>query len=131
MLDSAVRHAAVLLIGTDERTLRIIAWLLLEAGYDLAKVSTPDEAVGQTRTLNPAIIVLDGPAAAQRDGDAASLRQTFPHARLVGLHTHDDPNAHINAEGHLHKPFHADDLLDLVHSLLTVEVGSTSAHLHE
>lgn len=130
MTDSAVRHAAILLIGLDERTLRVMTWLLLEGGYDLAKASSAEEASQKMHIINPAVIVLDVPVARQRDGDVASLRSAFPNARIIGIHAHDDANAHIDAEGHLHKPFHAEELLGLVSSLLSASVGSKSSHAH-
>ena len=129
MTDSAVRHAAILLIGTDERTLRIMTWMLLEAGYDLAKAETPADAIARADELTPAVIVLDGPLPIPQ-ADVQDLRRAFPGARFIDLHLHERGSAHTDAEGHLHGPFHADDLLDLVKSLLTVSVGSKSAHTH-
>lgn len=135
MIDSAVRHAAILLIGTDERTLRIMTWLLLEAGFELAKSPNATEAVERAPLLTPAIIVIDAPPEETKDEavrHAASLRAAFPLARLVCLHTHEPgvEHSHVAAEGHLHRPFHADDLLELIRSLLTVSVGSKSSHAH-
>ncbi len=135
MTDSAVRHAAILLIGTDERTLRIMTWLLLEAGFELAKTATAAEAVERAPLLTPAVIVIDGAPGETREEarrTAASLRAAFPMARRVCLHTHDGAaeHWHAEAEGHLHRPFHADDLLELIRSLLTVSVGSKSSHDH-
>ena len=123
--------SSVLLISEDERMQRMASWILLEEGYYVAVSARAAEAVEQQLPQTPDVVLIDARDRVMRE-DAAALRAAFSHARLAALHFHGSPVIeHIDAECHLHTPFHADELLECVASALGAPVGAKSAHLHD
>jgi DNA-binding NtrC family response regulator len=124
-------HATVMLIGADEQLLRMITWILLEEGYFLWKCASVDEAIEHRRDLRPQVVLLDGIMGETKRSAALRVREAYPDSRVIELHAHGPSREdHCLAEGHLHKPFHADDLLENIEAVLAEPVGATSAHKH-
>jgi CheY-like chemotaxis protein len=127
---SARSKFSVLLISDDERMQRMASWIILEEGYYLAVCSDAGEAVKRAPTLAPDVILLDSRERIMTD-EARALRSAFDHARLAALHFHGAaPTEHVDAECHLHTPFHADDLLKCLEDALSASVGAASSHAH-
>jgi DNA-binding response OmpR family regulator len=127
------RHspASVMLIGDDEQLLRMMTWILLEAGYYVWKCANVEEALRHSKDLRPDVILVDGPADMPKGAAVEELRAAYTDARFIGIHVHGDPpHRHMQAEGHLHKPFHADDLLAEIEQVRGQAVGASSAHKH-
>ena len=127
------RHspASVMLIGDDDQLLRMMTWILLEAGHYVWKCASIEEALRHSKELRPDVLLLDGPADMPKNAAIDKLRSAYPQARFIGIHVHGDPpHRHLRAEGHLHKPFHADDLLAEVAQVRRQPIGAASSHRH-
>jgi DNA-binding NtrC family response regulator len=121
---------SVLLISDDDRMQRMASWILLEEGYYVAVCSTATDAVKHDPPLTPDVILIDARDRIMKD-ETHALRSAFPRARIAALHFHGAPAAeHVDAECHLHTPFHADELIECVENALGSAVGSTSVHVH-
>ena len=120
----------VLLISDDDRMQRMASWILLEENCQIAAHSSAADAVGQGPPLAPDVILLDARDRIMRQ-DTDELRAAFPQARVAALHFHGAPAVeHVDAECHLHTPFHADELVQCVTEALGAPVGAKSSHLH-
>jgi hypothetical protein len=109
---------------------RMASWILLEEGYYVAVFTSATDAVKQDPPLTPDVILIDA-----RDqileNETRDLRNTYPTARVAAMHYHGQPaSRHVDAECHLHTPFHADDLLQCVADALGAAVGMASTHAH-
>jgi CheY-like chemotaxis protein len=121
---------SVLLISDDQRMQRMASWILLEEGYYVAVCDSAPAAIEQRTQLLPDVILLDARDKLMSD-DTRALRSAFPSARIAALHFHGEPAlSHVDAECHLHTPFHADDLLSCVADALSAKVGAASTHSH-
>ena len=121
---------SIMLIGDDERMLRVMSWILLEAGYYLWKCHDIDEAMRYAAEMDPAVIIIDVPRDAG-PGGLVPLRKTYLQARVIAIHDHAPRERwHVAAESHLHRPFDAEDLLAAVDAVLKQEVGTPSSHDH-
>ena len=121
---------SVLLISDDDRMQRMASWILLEEGYYVAVCASAPEAAGHDPPLAPDVILLDARDRIMAD-ETGELRAAFPAARLAALHFHGASAAeHVDAECHLHTPFHADELIDCVANALGTAVGAKSVHVH-
>jgi FixJ family two-component response regulator len=122
---------SVILISDDEQLARMASWLLAEEGYSVTHCRSVSESLRNARLIESPVVVFDGPMGRTKRDAARRLREAFRDARIVGLHVHSEGiEAHIDAEGHLHKPFHADDLLDVVADVLARPPGTASQHAH-
>jgi CheY-like chemotaxis protein len=123
-------QSTVLLISDDERMQRMASWILLEEGYYVAACSTASDALKQDPAGAPDVILIDARDRLMED-ETRELRGAFPRARLAALHYHGTPvSAHVDAECHLHTPFHADELVQCVADALGAVVGARSTHAH-
>jgi DNA-binding NarL/FixJ family response regulator len=110
----------IVLIGRDEPLLRMMRWILLEEQLDVAACRDAREAIERAGMVRPDVIIFDGESNAEKRRGAELLHALLPSARIVSVHQHAPGAAepHIRADGHLHKPFHADDLIAAVNDLL-------------
>jgi CheY-like chemotaxis protein len=121
---------SVLLVSDDERMQRMASWILLEEGYYVAVFATVADALKHDPPLSPDVILLDARDHAMIE-ETRDLRSAFTDARLAALHFHGAAaSAHVDAECHLHTPFHADELLECVANALGASVGAASIHSH-
>jgi CheY-like chemotaxis protein len=123
--------SSVLLISDDDRMQRMASWILLEDGYYVAVCASVTEAIKQDPPFAPDVILLDA-----RDqlmsNETSDLRAAFSGARITAMHYHGAPVVmHVDAECHLHTPFHADELLQCIRDALGTPVGAVSAHQHD
>ena len=126
-----VSRRPVILISDDEQLARTVRWLLTEDGYTVTHCPSAEDALRSARLIEAPVIVFDGPMGADKRQATDLLRAAFDDARIIGLHVHGDGiEAHINAEGHLHKPFHADDLLGCIADVVAQPARSASKHVH-
>ena len=123
--------SSVLLISDDERMQRMASWILLEEGYYVSVCATVADALKHEPALAPDVILIDARDRLLQD-ETRELRGVFAAARLAALHYHGQPaSAHVDAECHLHTPFHADELLQCVSDALRSTVGAVSVHAHD
>jgi DNA-binding response OmpR family regulator len=117
-------------VSDDERMQRMASWILLEEGYYVAVCAGVSDAVKHDPPLSPDVILLDARDRTMTE-EVYDLRAAFSDARIAALHFHGATRAeHVDAECHLHTPFHADELLECVASALGTTVGATSVHAH-
>jgi DNA-binding NtrC family response regulator len=112
--------ATILLIEDDPHSTRLISWTLIEQGYSVTTVPTPEEALATIDRVNPRVVIFNTAAPEeQRIRDAEELHGRLPVARILDVHDH--AVAHcatdVPADAFLHKPFDADDLLGAVDRL--------------
>jgi DNA-binding response OmpR family regulator len=106
----------VLLIEPDEQLVRLVAWILRDAGYDVSTVYRLEEALALPAHEPPKVILYDGTPPHVKAEGVAALRRCFEGVRVIDMHEHEGGRHahHGEADAHLHKPFHADDLLQVI-----------------
>jgi DNA-binding response OmpR family regulator len=111
--------ARILLVTSDEALARMTLWILAEQRHDATSVSDTAKALDTFRVFPPDLVLLNG-SGAKKTRDAALMYAALPGLQIIGLHEHSHAGIerHIRAEGHLHKPFHAEDLISLVNELV-------------
>lgn len=110
----------VLLVEGDEPLVRLAAWFLIEAGYDVDQVAHPDHAVDYVRAAPPHVVVLNTPAAdADRADCIGRLRELAPAAGYIDISPRAWPDvpAETGADRYLRLPFHADTFVETVADL--------------
>ena len=106
------------------------SWLLTEDAQDVTHCTTVEHALHSARLIEAPVIIFDGPMGPPKRRATGLLRAAFDDVRIIGLHAHDGAGeAHIDAEGHLHKPFHADDLLACIADVTAEPARSASKHV--
>jgi DNA-binding response OmpR family regulator len=107
----------VLVVETDERTARRIAWVLEGSGYAVETVDDPGDLADVVRRFVPDVLVMNtGLPSPDKGAWVDELRAIVPSLKLVDVHErlarppHDPARSRADAE--LHKPFDAEDLLD-------------------
>lgn len=125
--------ATVLHISDDARLVNLLGWILSESGYDVTTSANAEDAMSMSDGLpSPALIIFDGPLNQEKRDATVRLHSAYPEARIIGVHQHNGAarGPHTSAEGHLHKPFHADDLMAVIDEVMSAPVGATSSHRH-
>lgn len=106
--------ASILIIGEDDHLARTMSWVLLEARHEVSLSGPQPACIERAKDLQPDLVVVDNNTEAPFARTALALRDCAPRARLISLHHHRGAIEHWPAHGYLHKPFHADDFLELV-----------------
>jgi hypothetical protein len=109
---------------------RMASWILTEGGYAVTNADSVTDSIKREPRLEPDVILIDARDRLLRD-ETRDLRSAFSGARIAALHFHAISQAeHVDAECHLHTPFHADELLECVEHALAAAIGATSVHTH-
>ncbi len=113
--------ASILLIETEAPLVRLMSWFLLEAGFEVAKVDTTEEAVDRCRAGGPAVIVFNtGMAQEEKARSIRELRDASTDCRILDVsddHPRPTVPADTGADAYLQLPFHADSFIESVTAL--------------
>lgn len=111
--------ASVLVIESNRDIRDFISIALADEGYRITAVPDMDMALGMLTHINPDVILMD--MISPKDSNPAFIdayhRLPGPHAPVILLTTQLQPDrlaADFHADGFLSKPFHLNDLLELV-----------------
>jgi DNA-binding response OmpR family regulator len=112
--------ARIILITDDQALARMTLWILSEQMHEALSCPDAEKAIASFPELSPDIVIFDGPLSDEKRRNAERMYNALPGLQLIGLHDHKQGpgERHIRAEAHLHKPFHADDLIGVVDELL-------------
>jgi DNA-binding response OmpR family regulator len=112
--------ARVFVIEQDASVLRRIAWILLDAGHDVLVASDVLQAREKLQASSPDVVIFNtGLPCAEANREVAAIRE-LADAPVIDVHHHSLGAQHprgAQADAYLHRPFDADDLLDLVATL--------------
>jgi DNA-binding response OmpR family regulator len=112
--------AMVLIIEFTPHELRLMAWALLEAGFEVASESTIDGAVQRTERLRPEIILFNTSLPPETKARCVQVLHAInAPSRIINVY---EPvrgqGPDIPADAYLEKPFNAAELVGTVHKLL-------------
>lgn len=113
--------ASVLLIENDAPLVRLMAWFLLEAGFEVSKVPDPDRALEYVRATPPSVIVFNtGLADEAKASSIVLLRDAAPSSGVLDVSDHAWPEkpGDTGADRYLQLPFHADAFIEAVNELI-------------
>jgi DNA-binding response OmpR family regulator len=112
--------ARILLVTPDAAFARMTLWILTEEKHEAAAAPDVPQALALFDDFHPDIVLFNGQMSSEKQAGAQRMYEALPGLQIIGVHDghHADGARHIRAEGHLHKPFHAEDLLGLVNELL-------------
>src|SRR4029079_951685 len=102
---------------------RLMAWFLLEAGFEVSKVPDPDTALEFVRATPPSVIVFN--PGLPDDAKASSitlLRGAAPASGVLDVSGHTWPQqpGDTGADCYVQIPFHADAFIEAVNELIKV-----------
>jgi two-component system sensor histidine kinase/response regulator len=109
---TAALPPAVLVVDNDPLSLQIIAQALAEAGYRVARASTPSEGVRQAQEEQPALIIANvGMPHIDSAGLVDTLKRSVPEASLIAMTDYGAEQLAANAlkqgvEEYLIRPVH-------------------------
>jgi DNA-binding response OmpR family regulator len=111
----------VLLVEPDAPLMRIMGWILADAGFEVVGEHDFDEALRALPEVRPDVTVLNGGDATddERADRIAALRTRWPRGRVIDM-THlgaQEPQVATTADVMLTKPFHAESLVAAIHNL--------------
>lgn len=113
--------ASVLMVEAEAALMQRMAWILLEAGYETAKISYASEAIARLESYTPDIIIFNNDLPDQHKRDCVhQLKTILPSVRILDLHSAAHPvqvKHDTGADEYLHLPFDADSLLEKVAAL--------------
>lgn len=98
-----------------------MSWFLLEAGFEVAKVDTTEDAIDRCRAGDPAVIVFNtGMAQAEKAQSIRELRAASSACRILDVsdgRPRPPVPANTGADAYLQLPFHADSFIEAVTAL--------------
>lgn len=111
----------VLLVEPDAPLMRVVGWILADAGFEVVCERDFEEALRALPELRPDVTVLNGDdvADAERGDRIAALRTRWPRGRVLDMlrvqaqHMSETTAADVT----LAKPFHAESLVAAIHAL--------------
>ena len=116
--------ASVLLIETQAPLMRLTAWFLLEAGFEVTKAEGVDDGLLKVAEGRPTVIIFNtGIDRASKAHAIHQLRDASPQSRILDVMDAPDVTEHsqhvvnTGADAYLSLPLDADDLVDCVKGL--------------
>jgi two-component system response regulator GlrR len=117
--------ATILMVEDDDAMARRLGWVLSEAGHGFHTVHSDGDVTGAVESLHPDVVIFNSEMAPpDKAAVIDDIRLRSP--KVIDLHTHDltSDGGHrrgaVQADGYIHKPFDADDLLAMVERLASV-----------
>jgi DNA-binding response OmpR family regulator len=110
----------VLLVEPDAPLMRIMGWILADAGFEVVGEHDFDEALRTLPELRPDVTVLNCDVTEGACTDRiGALRTRWPKGRVIDLQHLQAQHAHetMTADVTLTKPFHAESLVAAIHDL--------------
>ncbi len=124
--------ATILIVEDDDATARRLDWALSEAGHAVHTIHSDRDVTGAIESARPEVVIFNSEMAPpDKAAMIAQIRSGY-RAKVIDLHTHDVTSpggrrrGEIVADGYMHKPFDADDLLALVNQLSGMTVPDES-----
>jgi DNA-binding response OmpR family regulator len=120
-LGGTQRMASVLLIESEAPLVRLMAWFLLEAGFEVSKVPDGDQALTQVDSAHPNVVVFNTTIPSREKAECIEgMRKVSPDSRILdvtdgGGNGRGEPDT--GADKYLHLPFHADTFIEAVAEL--------------
>jgi len=112
--------AAVLLIENEAPIVRLMAWYLIDAGFEVSQIATPDDARGYLQ-IHAAVIVFNTgiPTAERREWIRAWHAQS-PDSRVLDVSETDAMHQlpDVGADASIRLPFMAETFVDMVSELM-------------
>ncbi len=111
----------VMIVETDVSALRVTSWILEEGGFDAVSAHSIDEAVVCAGREQPDVIIVNtGLLPAEKGRGIDRLHERAPAAHVIDLSTYAENKglAARGAERALLKPYHADELVDMVREMV-------------
>jgi DNA-binding response OmpR family regulator len=109
------------MVEAESALMQRMAWILLEAGYETAKISYASEAIDRLRNYTPDIIIFNNDLPDEHKRTCVhELKAILPTVRILDLHSAGHPvqiTHDTGADEYLHLPFDADSLLEKVAAL--------------
>jgi DNA-binding NtrC family response regulator len=109
----------VLLVEPEQPLMRVMGWVLAEAGFEVIGLKDPGEAAEMLPEIRPDVTVLNGEyAEEERRRWIDKLHERWPGARVIDVHRMQvwgESSEHADAT--LIRPFHADTLVEAIHDL--------------
>jgi DNA-binding response OmpR family regulator len=107
----------VLIVEPDEPLMRMLGWILIDAGFAVVCTGDFDEALRRLPEVRPDITVLDGDSAENMCADPiGAVRTRWGEGRVIDLQRPSAPQM-TTADATLRKPFHADSLVATIREL--------------
>lgn len=110
------------LIESDEPLIRLLAWLFVDDGFEVASFSDRAAATERYGDLRPCVVIFNsGETAGRKDAAMVKWREVLPSARFIDIHERalDDITraGWSRADAHFEMPFDADELIRLARAL--------------
>jgi DNA-binding response OmpR family regulator len=110
----------VLVVEPDEPLMRMLGWILIDAGFAVVCARDFDEALEKIPEVRPDVTVLDGDRTADMCADPiGAVRTRWRTGRVMLLRCPQSrrPSEITTADATLTKPFHADSLVAAIDDL--------------
>ncbi|HZP58291.1 MAG TPA: response regulator [Dehalococcoidia bacterium] len=107
---------AVLLIESEAPVLRLMGWGLMEEGFQVRAVPSPEEAISVLESYQPDFIVFNTPLPTEACRRAVeSLRARTPRAKILDVSPSPDGNARdTGADGYIDYPPRVEDVVAFI-----------------
>jgi DNA-binding response OmpR family regulator len=110
----------VLVVEPDEPLMRMLGWILIDAGFAVVCTRDFDEALEKMAEVRPDVTVLDDERSEDMCADpVGAVRTRWRTGRVMLLRRPQSsrPSGITTADATLTKPFHADSLVAAIHDL--------------
>ena len=112
----------VLIVEPDEPLMRMMGWVLIDAGFTVVCANDFDEALRRLPDARPDVTVLDDDGTEDTCADPiGAVRTRWHKGRVIELQPQHAPEM-TTADATLRKPFHADSLVDAIRDLFAAGV---------
>lgn len=111
---------SVLIVDSDEQMVRLLSWILVEAGFEVTAISDRGAAAERFKTYTPDVAVLRTAAGgSEARAEIDGWRELAPDTRILQIAYRADARR-SGADRALPMPFHADALIDCIHTLIGI-----------
>jgi DNA-binding response OmpR family regulator len=109
----------VLIVADDPNLQRVLTWLLMEEGFDVELVESPDAGLHAGKRKPPDLVIIDTDRPLhEKAAVVAVYKSEFPHVAVLDVPSSRKEQPVEGADVWLPKPFDADLLLEKVREAL-------------